>query len=119
MRMAFPTNDKINIFKRTGRANAFLILDVGTDAISEIDYRLNKHSHKNHLQDEGNSHDHSHDELVKSLSDCAFIVVNVIGKQLLADITNAGIVVFKTEEENIKNAIAGFNVQRHFGEGGE
>ncbi|RLD45511.1 MAG: hypothetical protein DRI89_00775 [Bacteroidetes bacterium] len=119
MRMAFPTNDKINIFKRTGRANAFLIVDVDPTAINEIDYRINKHSHEEHLQVEDQSHDHSHAELTETLSDCAFVVANVIGKQLLADITNAGIVVFKTKEENIKNAIADFNAQRHFGEGGE
>ena len=119
MRIAIPTNDKTTIYKRTGRANAFLIVDVDMAAINEIDYRTNTHSHEEHAHDGEENHDHSHAELVESLSDCAFVIVNVIGKHLLADIKNAGIIVFKTKEENIKNAIADFNAQRHFGEGGE
>ena len=117
MRIAIPTNDRIRIFKRTGRANAFLIVDVDAASANEIDYRTNTHSHEDDAHDHEENHDHSHADLVESLSDCAFIVVNVIGKHLLADLTNAGIIIFKTREENIKNAIADFNAQRHFGEG--
>ena len=117
MRIAIPTNDKTSIFQRTGQANAFLIVDVDAASVNEIDYRTNTHSDEEHEHDGEENHDHSHAELVESLSDCAFIVVNVIGKHLSADIKNAGIVVFKTKEKNIKNAIAEFNAQRHFGEG--
>jgi predicted Fe-Mo cluster-binding NifX family protein len=112
MRIAIPTNDKVNLFRRTGRAKAFLVFDVDMSGFEEVELRKNLHSH-----DEGEEHDHSHTELVESLSDCAFIVVNQIGKHLLKDIDNAGILVYKTSESNIKNAIAAFNTSRHIGEG--
>jgi len=118
MRIAIPTNDKISLFQRTGRADAFLIFEVDMTNIREVDYRKNQHAHDEHSHDEGEEHDHSHTELVEAISDCAFVVVNVVGKHLLSDLTNAGIVVFKTKEQNIKNAIADFNASRHIGEGG-
>jgi predicted Fe-Mo cluster-binding NifX family protein len=117
MRIAIPTNDKISLFQRTGRADAFLIFDVDMADIQEVDYRKTQHAEEEHSHEEGDTHDHSHAELVDSLSDCAFIVVNQIGKHLMKDIKNAGILVFKTKEQNIKNAIADFNASRHIGEG--
>jgi predicted Fe-Mo cluster-binding NifX family protein len=117
MRIAVPTNDKINLFQRTGRADAFLIFELDMAGIQEVDYRKNQHAEEEHSHEEDGTHDHSHAELVDSLSDCAFIVVNQIGKHLMKDIKNAGILVHKTKEANIKNAIADFNANRHIGEG--
>ncbi len=116
MRIAIPTNDKITIFKRTGRADAFLIFEIDQVSVKEVDYRKNLHNHDDHEHSEDH-HNHSHDELVETLSDCSFVLVNVIGKNLLADLTNSGIIVFKTKEKNIKNAIADFNTSRNIGEG--
>jgi predicted Fe-Mo cluster-binding NifX family protein len=109
MKIAIPTNDKVNIFKRSGRAKGFLIVNISNGNHSIHDYRGNSHSHSHdHHHDENEHHDHSHKELVDSLSDCNYLVVNIIGKHFNHDITAAGIKVFKTDERAISDAIEDF-----------
>ncbi len=109
MKIAIPTNDKEHLFKRSGRAKGFLVADVsGSEHVIE-DFRLNNHSHHHHHgHDEESEHGHSHKEIVDALSDCSYLVVNVIGKHFLRDMQDAGINVFKTHETTIAGALEDF-----------
>ena len=108
MRVAIPTNDKETIFKRTGRADGFLIIDVDNNGFDVIDYRINTHGHHHHHGEAHDSHDHSHKEIVDSLKDCEYLIVNMIGKHFGKDINKAGIKVYKTDKQNIEEAVLEF-----------
>jgi predicted Fe-Mo cluster-binding NifX family protein len=107
MRVAIPTNDKKNIFKRSGRAAGFLVIDVNDHGFDMVDYRKNEHGHHHHHGEE-HEHGHSHKEIVDSLSDCQYLVVNMIGKHFGGDVKAAGIKVFKTDQESIEDALEEF-----------
>jgi len=109
MKIAIPTNDKENLFKRSGRTKGFLILNVDADSHLLDDYRLNTHSHDHdHKHGDGDDQGHSHKEIVDTLSDCDYLVVNMIGKHFGRDINEAGIKVYKTNESVIANAVDDF-----------
>lgn len=96
MKVAIPSNDGVNIFKRTGRAEKFVIAEVFGDTFKFVDTVKNSHSHEHDDNDSHDEHEHSHDNLVKSIAGCEFLLVNMIGKHLKADIDKSGIKVFKT-----------------------
>ncbi len=111
MRIAIPTNDKITVFKRSGRAKGFLIMELSDDGVKEIDYVINNHQHgHHHHHSEGghNGHGHSHEELVEKLNGCDYIIVNMIGSHFGRDVEQAGIKVFITGRENIDGALKEF-----------
>ncbi len=109
MKIAIPTNDKKHLFKRSGRAEGFLVADVSDTEHAIKDERLNTHSHHHHHgHNEESEHGHSHKEIVDALSDCSYLVVNVIGKHFLHDLQTAGIEVFQTDETTITGAIDDF-----------
>ena len=109
MRIAFPTNDKEKLFKRSGRAKGFLIVDVLETGYDVVDFRSNNHSHDHdHDHGEHEHHDHSHKEIVDALNDCRYLVVNVVGKHFGKDLKEAGIAVFKTDKVSIADAVEHF-----------
>jgi len=107
MRVAFPTNDKSTLFKRSGRAKGFLIADISDSGFKVVDFRSNNHSHEHQHGDEGH-HDHSHKEIVEALNDCEYIIVNMVGKHFGKDLLDAGIEVFKTDKQIISEAVEEF-----------
>ena len=108
MRAAIPTNDKNTIFKRSGRAEGFLIVDITADGYKKADYRKNSHSHHHHNNNEEDEHGHSHKEIVDDLKDCQYLIVNMIGKHFGGDIKSAGINIFKTDAVLVDEAIQKF-----------
>ena len=110
MRIAIPTNDKEHLFKRSGRAKGFLILDIEKDAVAVVDYRKNNHAH-NHDHSGNEQHGHSHKEIVNALNDCRYLMVNMIGKHFGKDLKEAGIQVFVTDKEAISDAVEEFKVE--------
>jgi len=106
MRAAVPTNDKTTLFKRSGRADGFLIIDIQENGFREVDFRNNTHSHHHHHGEE--HHGHSHKEIVDALSDCNYIIVNIVGKHFGKDLLDAGIKIFKTEKQSISEAVKDF-----------
>ena len=109
MRIAIPTNDKEHLFKRSGRAKGFLILDIEKDAHTVVDYRKNSHSH-NHDHSDNKQHGHSHKEIVDALKDCRYLMVKMIGKHFGKDLKEAGIQVFVTDKDSISDAVEEFKV---------
>ncbi len=109
MRIAIPTNDKETLFKRSGQAKGFLIADVTDNGFEVVDYRKNSHTHDHgsHHDDHGH-HGHSHKEITEALSDCDYMVVNMVGKHFGGDLKEAGIKIFKTGRQLINEAVQEF-----------
>jgi len=110
MRIAIPTNDKEHLFKRSGRTNGFLIMDIEKDYFSVVDYRKNNHTH-NYDHSDNEHHGHSHKEIVDALMDCRYLIVNIVGKYFGKDIKDAGIQVFVTDKKAISDAVEEFKVE--------
>lgn len=109
MKIAIPTNDKEHLFKRSGQTKGFLIINISDNYHNIDDYRINTHSHHhNHSHSRHHDDGHSHKEIVDALSDCDYIVVNVIGKHFNNDLQTAGIKVFKTNETTVLSAVKDF-----------
>lgn len=108
MKVAIPSNDLVNIFKRTGRTEKFVIAEIKDSNFNIVDTVFNQHMHDH---DEHHHHDengHSHDDLFESISGCDHVIVNVVGKQLKTDMEKNGIGIFKTKEKTVKAGVLDF-----------
>jgi len=89
MKIAIPTNDRISIAKRTGRAEEFAIYIIEKGEIVALDYQKNTHSHDDgtseHHHDAHHSHEHgehNHDELLEIFKHIDVLLVRAIGKHM-------------------------------------
>jgi predicted Fe-Mo cluster-binding NifX family protein len=88
MKIAFPTNDRKTIAKRTGRCKEFVIYDLADSKIIDISYLENNHEHHDHDHGSGDGHhdhkkgeeEHSHAEIGEILKDVDVLVVGRVGK---------------------------------------
>ncbi len=106
MQVAIPTNDSVNIFKRTGRAPKFVIAEISGNTFSFLKTVDNKHTHDHN--DNEHEKEHSHQDLVDSISGCKYIIVNMVGKHLKTDMTKNNIQIFITKEETIETGLTDF-----------
>jgi len=108
MKIAIPSNDSINIFKRTGRAEKFVIAEINDSKFNIVDTVLNQHTHEHGDHHHHDEHGHSHDDLFESIAGSEFVVVNVVGKQLKTDLEKNAIGIFKTKETAVEAGILDF-----------
>ncbi len=108
MKVAIPSNDSINIFKRTGQAKKFTIAEINDSDFSIVDAVFNKHTHEHGEDHHHDENGHSHDDLFESIEGCKHIIVNVVGKQLKADLEKNNIGIFKTKEITVDGGILDF-----------
>ena len=108
MKVAIPSNDLVNIFKRTGRTEKFVIAEIINSEFSIVNTVLNKHNHDHDEDNHAHDHGHSHDDLFESIAGCSYVIVNVVGKQLKADMEINNIGIFKTKETNVEAGILDF-----------
>jgi predicted Fe-Mo cluster-binding NifX family protein len=101
MKIAIPTEDRINIFERTGQTPLFAIATIEQSNITHIGYRMNP-PHKY------TGKDHSHAETAKLIQDCDLLLVKKLGKHLQADLDAAGIRYQKVSSQRIGDAIHEF-----------
>jgi len=106
MLVAIPSNDSLNIFKRTGRASNFVIAEVSGNTFSFVKTVANNHTH-DHNNNE-NEEEHSHQDLVDSIKGCKYVIVNMVGKHLKADMVKNSIEIFITKEETVENGLNDF-----------
>lgn len=105
--IAIPTNNEQTLAERTGRAKGFLIYEIEDNVAKKLEFRLNPHKHHDH--DEEHEHGaHSHAEVMEVLKDCAYILVNKVGKHFVQDLKNAQIKIYKAKDNNVENAINEF-----------
>jgi len=108
MKIAIPSNDGVNIFKRSGRAEKFVISEISENSFKIIGNIVNTHSHDHDDNHSHNEHEHSHNDLVKAIEGCEYLLVNMIGKHLKADMVNSGIKIFKSSFTLVEDAISDF-----------
>lgn len=106
MKIAIPTSDRIKLFKRTGKASEFAICEIVDGSYEFIEFRTNPHQHHEH--GEHKNHDHNHKDLVEALNDCDALLVHMVGDQFKADFNEAGIPIYKTTQEDLKEVISVF-----------
>jgi len=103
MRIAIPTSDRTNLFKRTGRAKEFAIFDVDNGSYELIEYRENPHKH--HDEEEEHHHDHSHGDVVNVLIDCDGLLVHTAGANFRKDFDKADIPLYQTKQSLLSEVI--------------
>jgi len=105
MKIAIPTSDRIHLFKRTGRTNEFAICEIVDGSYEFLEFRANPHQHKDEKEDH---HDHNHKDILESLKDCDALLVWTVGKNFKKDFDDANFPIYKTNQENLKEAISVF-----------
>lgn len=98
MRIAIPTNNREELFPRTGRAKEFAIYDIDNKTALFVEFRENPHKHEDEKED---NHDHNHRNMVATLKDCEALVVKMAGKHLKDDFKKAKIPLLKTNETQL------------------
>lgn len=98
MRIAIPTNNREELFPRTGQAKEFAIYDIEYKTALFIEFRENPHKHEDEKEED---HDHNHRDMVASLSDCKALLVKMAGKHLKKDFKEAKMPLFKTRETQL------------------
>ncbi len=105
MKIAVPTNDKVNINTRTGQSAGFLVIEIKNGRMFCEEYRVNP-PHENHgHNDIGEEEEHSHDELVENIKDCKAVIVNAVGRFMHRDLFDKNIEIFRTKQKNIDEAV--------------
>lgn len=98
MRIAIPTNNREEIFPRTGQAKEFAIYDIIGKTPLFIEFRENPHKHEDEKEDD---HEHNHKDMVAALNDCNAILVKMAGKHLKEDFKAAKMPLYKTKETQL------------------
>jgi len=105
IKIAIPTNDRITLAERSGRAKEFMVAEVENGLILRSEFRKNSHDHKHEEGESDDDHNHNHNDLVALLSDCKYLLVKIIGKHFKRDLSAAGKIFITTKVENIEEAI--------------
>ena len=101
MKIAIPTNDRINIAERSGRAAEFAVYTIGSNGVESVEYLTNSHEHNHHGggehhhgHGEGNGqavHNHGHGDIVALLAGVDMVVGKKFGPHFSRDFHDAGI----------------------------
>ena len=126
MKIAFPTNDRKTIAKRTGRAAEFAIYTIENGENNSVDYQKNTHEHHDHKPKEGNHRqghgngqglgpqhkhehgEHTHDEIITQLKDIDIFLVRAVGKHMKRDLEKGKIHYKIVKGEEISEIISNY-----------
>ena len=109
MKIAIPTNDRITVADRSGRAAEFAIVEIEENKILSTTFIENEHE-KTHHSGEGHSHehhggDHGHGDLVELLAGVNIIIGKKFGPHFSRDFHSAGVKMELTKLDNIEDVI--------------
>ena len=105
MKIAFPTNDRKTLADRTGRAKEFVIYELSSHEVINVEYHENTHEHHDHSHDDEHGHGHGHKEITDNLLDIDFLFVKQVGKHMKKDLVGNGIEFKKTDKSIIQEII--------------
>ena len=127
MKIAFPTNDRKTIAKRTGRCKEFVIYDLEDSKIVDISYHENTHDDHDHHHGRGHGHrhddhghghghhdhkkgegEHSHEEMGVLLKNVDVLVVGRVGKFMKKALEGFGIRHQLTKKIEIQEVVDEF-----------
>lgn len=106
MKIAIPTSDKKTVFSKTGKTKEFAICEIIDGSYEFVEFRNNPY------QADGDSHseEHKHKALLELLKDCDALLVQATGELLRAELWDANMPIYKTNEEDLKEAITLFTL---------
>lgn len=105
MKIAIPTSDRLTVFKRSGRTKEFAICEIENGSWDFLEFRINPHQHEEHNHD---NQEHNHQDILQALKDCDALLVWAVGPHFKEDFDAANIPIYKTKEEDLKEAISRF-----------
>ena len=108
MILAFPTNDKKTVAKRTGRCEEFAIYKIENKVAELIEYRKNTHEHHDHDHSHGEEDVHSHNEIMEVLTDIDLLVMKMAGKHFKNDLATFSINYETTKELDINTILESY-----------
>jgi predicted Fe-Mo cluster-binding NifX family protein len=105
IKIAFATDDLINISAHLGRAQKYLIYTIENGRVMVQEERA-KPVH-NHGQQEGHEHHggHFHNDMVQVIADCQVVIARGMGSPALESVDRAGIQPILTELSAIDEAL--------------
>lgn len=110
MKIAFPTNDGININPHFGQATHYLFVTL-TEAGPELSRNLQpKPSHVHHPGPDHHSHHHGHDHanMFEPLKACDIVIAGGMGQPAYQAITQLNVQLILTQERNIDAALQAY-----------
>jgi len=109
MKIAVPTNDRLTLAERSGRASEFAIIDINSNGIQSINYIENQHEKTHHNGESQHEHNHDerhgHEDIVALLSGIDVIIGKKFGPHFSRDFHNAGMKMKLTKIDNIEEAV--------------
>lgn len=108
MKIAIPTNDRITVAERTGRAQEFAVFEITDGKVIHSEYRKNTHENNHSHSHKSVSEKHSHSEVIKLLKDIDTFFVIRLGKYMKSDLESGGIAYEITEEKKLEKIVNRF-----------
>ncbi len=114
-KIAFATDDQINITGHLGRCRSFMIVTVDGNKITNKEPRENVFTHhrmhqheENHEHNHGEGGGHSHANLIEGLKDCSYLISKGAGWRLVEDLKQNNIIPIFTDINLIDDAAIKF-----------
>ena len=110
MKIGIASDDHVNIAQHFGRTRGFIISEIKDGVIAENEYRENTFSHhaKTGGDDHSQGHGHSHDAILKALSDCEVVISRGMGRRIYDDLCGANIQAVITTIPTVDAALQAF-----------
>ena len=107
MKIMIPSNDKVSLAARSGRAQWFMIFDIENKKIVNTTEKANNHEPHHHAHGEEHSHDHghSHADMIEQLEGCNLVITKKVGPHFGAELKAANIEVKICQADSIEDAL--------------
>jgi predicted Fe-Mo cluster-binding NifX family protein len=108
MKIAIPSDDKINISGHFGRTKGFVICELENNKVIHKEYKENNFTGHSQGLHHDNNHEHvtqSHNGIFNAIGDCGVVIAGGMGQRLYSDFELKNIAVYITKEYNIDKAI--------------
>jgi predicted Fe-Mo cluster-binding NifX family protein len=107
-KIAFATDDLINISTHLGRAKKYLIYTIEKGQTIAREERLKPvHSHE-HQEEHTHANGHFHDDMARVIADCQIVIARGMGKPALEGVERVGIQPILTELSTIEEALQAY-----------
>jgi predicted Fe-Mo cluster-binding NifX family protein len=100
MKIAVALDTDSSVSRHFGRTSHYLIATAETGTITDRDMRnaTRLHGLTDRSEDHQHSHVHSHDDMIRELSDCTALICGGIGPRAVADLGAKGLRVYLTDQ---------------------
>ncbi len=108
IKIAFATDDLINISAHLGRAKKFLVYTIQDGHVTSKEERV-KPAH-DHAHEEGHDHNdgHFHNSMVETVKDCQVVIARGMGKPAFENVESAGLQAIVTGISTIEEALQAY-----------